>query len=109
MKILKGDPEELLPRLIRRVKLILQSLPVKAFRIGRSAVPYTRKIYYGFDKIVRLYKSEDEEDAQTVEHELIGYFQDFDPEKCENPVRDGGPFSSKRGNYVYIGLWFQKQ
>jgi hypothetical protein len=104
MDILTGHPEDILPSLIRRIDLEVGSRLVSTFRIGRSSTPSARKSYYRFDKIISLYYSENDEDVEEVEHSLIDSFQDH--EKCQNPIRNGGPISSEKGNYVYLGLWY---
>jgi len=100
----KGNPEDVLPDIIKAIKQKVDSKSTREFRIGRTSDLSRRMSEYNFDEIIDLYYTESDDRAKFVEGILIDNFE-YDP-KCANKRRDGGSFSKEYGNYVYLGIWY---
>jgi hypothetical protein len=104
MKALTGNPEDVLPHIIRVIKQIVELKSTREFRIGRTSNLSERQQKYGFDKIIELYYTESNDRVKFTEGILIDTFEDYP--KCMNTRRNGGPFSKEYGNFIYLGIWF---
>lgn len=103
MKAFRGNPEDVLPDIIKIIEQKVDLGTTREFRIGRTSDLSRRMQEYGFDEITELYYTESNDRAKFVEGVLVDTFEDH--RKCVNKRRNGGSFSREYGNFVYLGTW----
>lgn len=104
MKTFEGNPENVLPNIIRKIKYQVDLQTTHEFRIGRTSDLSRRMKEHSFDKIIPLYYTESDDQAKFTEGVLVDYFK-YHP-KCVNTRRNGGSFSKEFGNYISLGIWY---
>ena len=70
-----GWPHNVIPKLIGVVDSEISRKYVKGFYIGRTTDPKRRYDEHGCDMMVLLYKTDSDENAVTVEEDLIKRFK----------------------------------
>ena len=103
-----GWPQDVIPKLFGVVNSEISRKYVKGFYIGRTTDPKRRYDEHGCNMMVLLYKTDSDENAMTIEENLIKRFTSHD--KCRNEAESGsGRIPQKEsGEVIYLCLFCDK-
>ena len=104
IQCLTGWPENVLPKLFKKMDLIANNKEVDEFYIGRSVDIGKRQSEHSCDEIIPIYSTDSIDNAIEVEKILIRKF--INRKKCNNKAEDGRGNFSDDGSYVYVAIWY---